>query len=132
MFPAGTLLFLVYINNLLEVIIEVFVSVFLIADTSKLLVSGSYAQLSLSGQERWDVENGMEFLPKKMKTLVFYGEPRSHSFYGTSNNVVESHRYLGLTIFSNLGLSENIAAGVGKAYRSFHQIKNVLSKFNTF
>ena len=66
-------LFLVYVNDLPEAIIDLFVSVFLMADDSKRSASGASLQRSLANLENWSLANKMKLNPSKTKIVIFSG-----------------------------------------------------------
>ena len=69
----GLLFFLECINDLPEAFKDLFESVFLMADNSKLVRSRATLQRSLASLEKGSLANNMEFYPSKSKIVTFSG-----------------------------------------------------------
>ncbi|XP_075253244.1 uncharacterized protein LOC142345046 [Convolutriloba macropyga] len=124
----GPLFFLVYINDLPEAIIDLFLIVFLMANDSKHLANRSSLQRSLANLEKWSLANKMEFHPSKTKIETFSGLQPKHKLCNEPIGAVNNHhRDLGIIVSSNLSWSEYISRKLGKLCGSLNLLKRNVS-----
>ena len=129
--PQGALLavlfFLVYIDDLPELIKLVHATIFMLADHGKLVASNSHLFNALPVLEKWASTNKMCFHPSKSKVICFHGPPPEYTFCNVKLEVVDSHRDLGLLVNSSLTWSDHISLRLGKAYGAFYLLKRNVS-----
>ena len=122
--PQGALLavlfFLVYIDDLPELIKLVHATTFLLADDGKLIASNSHLFNALPVLQKWASTNKMCFHPSKSKVICFHGPLPEYTFCNVKLEVVDSHRDLGLLVNSSLTWSDHISLRLGKAYGAFY------------
>ena len=134
--PQGALLavlfFLVYIDDLPELIKLVHATIFMLADDGKLIASKSHLFNALPVLEKWASTNKMWFHPFKSKVICFHSPPPEYTFYNVKLEVVDSHRDLGLLVNSSLTWSDHISLRLGKAHGAFYLLKpNVSPNLST-
>ena len=129
--PQGALLavlfFLVYIDDLPELIKLVHATIFMLADDGKLIASNSHLFNALPVLEKWASTNKMCFHPSKSKVICFHGPPPEYTFCNVKLEVVDSHRDLGLLVNSSLTCSDHISLRLGKAYGALYLLKRNVS-----
>ena len=121
------LFFLVYIDDLPELIKLVHATIFMLVDDGKLKASNSQLFNALPVLEKWASTNKMCFHPSKSKVICFHGPPPEYTFCNVKLEVVDSHRDLGLLVNSSLTWSDHISLRLGKAYGAFYLLKRNVS-----
>ena len=134
--PQGALLavlfFLVYIDDLPELIKLIHATIFMLADDGKLIASNAHLFNALPVLEKWASTNKMCFHPSKSKVICFHGPPPEYTFCNVKLEVADSHRDVGLLVNSSLTWSDHISLRLGNAYGAFYLLKrNVSANLST-
>ena len=121
----GPLLFLIYINDISDVlspgtVIRLFADDSLLYRTIKSREDYEILQKDLDALQAWEIENKMEFHPGKCQVLRITNKtvPRHYGHYSihdTDLEIVKSAKYLGVIIDSKLNWSDQISSACGKA-----------------
>ncbi len=121
----GPTLFLAYINDLPDCVnseVRLFADDTIIYRHITNAADQHNLQVDLQKLESWEQDWDMEFHPGKCQVIQFFKPtklpPLSYVLHGTTLNTVDSVKYLGITLTSNLSWGDHIGAVTSKASRS--------------
>jgi hypothetical protein len=134
----GPLLFLAYINDLPEATsssARLFADDCLLFRRIRKIQDAVYLQNDLSSLEEWERKWQMCFHPEKCIVIRVPGKrqfhQRSYTLHGHTLDVVDSGKYLGVTINKDLTWTKHINQTIGKASKTLGFLRRNLGRCTT-